>query len=201
MNKLFRFLIFAFVIPPLLFACSNPGMVGQKPGRSSMLQPGAKIGDMVITTGAKEAAPLWAFCSSVQDEENTTTSSCNVPSLHDLGIGCIFTMGARRLSEWDWSELTWEFFIDDKAVDLESFGIYETVLPALAHSPSPICEVFRQVVTWDVVLTNLRPGQHTLRGIVHTGIDTYTWLVYLTIEENEVGTRILWAGSNIQVTS
>lgn len=183
----------------LLFVLTACQPAGQTPG-NEMLRPGDVVDGMIMTTGVANVPPLWAFCTS-QDEGNTTTSFCNVPSLHDLGIGCIFTMGARKLSEWIWSELTWEFSIDGQAVDLERFGIYETALPAMADNPSPIREVFRQAKTWDVVLTNLKPGQHTLQGVVHTGTDSYTWVIYLTIEGNALGTGAPWVGSDIQVIS
>jgi len=181
----------------ILTACQS---ASQSPG-SEMLRPGDVIDGMSLRTGAAEVPPIWAFCASVVEEGNTTISFCNVPSLHDLGIGCIFTVGAGKLSDWNWSELIWEFFFDDKAVDLESFGIYEMVLPSLASKPSPVREVFRQTRNWDVVLTDLRPGQYTLRGIAHTGTNTYTWIIYLTIEENDLGTGTPWVGSNIHVTS
>ena len=151
----------------LLTACQPAGLT---PG-NEMLRPGDVIDGMSLTTGAAEVPPLWAFCTSVEEEGNATTSICSVPSLHNLGIGCIFTIGSRELSEWNGSELIWEFFIDGQAVDLESFGVYETVLPAMADHPSLVREVFRQARTWDVVLTDLKPGQHTLQGQVHTGTD------------------------------
>lgn len=50
-------------------------------------------------------------------------------------------------------------------------------------NPSLIREVFMKFTAWDMVITNLQPGTHTLRGIVRSDAKQYSWLVNLFIED------------------
>lgn len=43
---------------------------------------------------------------------------------------------------------------------------------------------------WDIVLTNLQPGLHTLEGRVFSDAEEYGWVVHLAIEEK---TLMEWA--------
>jgi hypothetical protein len=149
---------------------------------------------MSLTTGAKDAPPLWAFCSPAQYSSNTTTASCAVPMLPKLAIGHILMPGDDPLTMLDWSEITWALTIDDQPVDLKSFGTYSFVMPAMSHSPSPVREVFVQYTAWDIVLTNLIPGEHTIHGVAQMGTDSYTWVINLTIEAEDFGPGIPWTG-------
>lgn len=171
-----------FLLPFLLSACQVV-----RPSNKEMFQPGDMIDGMRLTTGVKNAAPLWVFCSPIQEFGNTLEAFCTVPPLPQLGIGHVFTIGSEKMSEWDWSELSWELYIDDQSVDLESFGTFEVVLPAVASSPSHIREIFIRAKTWDVVLTNLIPGEHTLKGYSQMGTEIFTWIINLIIEGNNSG--------------
>ena len=175
MNKirLSQLLYFGLVLG--LTACQ---LVGQ---RGAMFQPGDTIDGMSLITGAKDAPPLWAFCSPAQHVGNTTISDCSVPLIPSLAIGHILMPGDDTLTRLDWSEISWELTIDDQPIDLKSFGTYDFVLPTMSHKPSPVQEVFMQFKAWDVVLKNLIPGEHTLRGLAQTETDSYTWVVNLTI--------------------
>jgi hypothetical protein len=82
----------------------------------------------------------------------------------------------------DWSEFTWELSIDGWSLDLDTFGMYDYVMPTLSHPPCPVREVFAKFTTWDVVLTDLKPGTYALHGQAHAGTDTYTWIINLIIE-------------------
>ncbi len=81
-----------------------------------------------------------------------------------------------------WADLVWELSIDDYVVDLDSFGTFDYVMPAMPASPSPIREVFAKVTDWNLVMTNLNPGEHTLHFRAQDGADQYHWLVNLVIE-------------------
>ena len=153
---------------------------------STMIKPGDVIDGMSLTTGAKDAPPLWAFCSPAQYAGNTTTSDCSVPVVPRLAIGHIFMPGDDTLSRLDWSDISWELRIDDHPVDLESFGTYDFVLPAMSHSPSPVREVFVQYTAWDVVLTNLSPGKHTILGLARLGTDNHSWVIHLNIKGDDL---------------
>jgi hypothetical protein len=174
----------------MLTACQAAG----QPGNTEVFGPGDRIDGMSLTTGATNAAPLLAFCSPAQQSGYTTISDCHVPLLPKLAIGQIFMLADDSFSGLDWSELSWQFFMDDRAVDLESFGTYDFVVPTLLNSRSPIREVFTRSTAWDVVLTNLTPGEHTLRGLAQAETDSYSWIVNLTIEASDPETGMRWTG-------
>ena len=76
--------------------------------------------------------------------------------------------------------------IDDHPMDLSSFGTYDSVLPVMPHNSSMIREVFVQKTVWDVVLTNLNPGEHKIQGFAKVGTDSYSWVIHLTIEGSDL---------------
>src|SRR5687767_14008073 len=102
MNKI-RFSQLLFV--GLIFVLTACQSVGQ---RGEMFQPGDMVGGMNPTTGAQDAAPLWAFCSPAQSSGNTTTSDCIVPVVSGLSIGHLFMVSDVTLNDLDWSDLTWQ---------------------------------------------------------------------------------------------
>jgi hypothetical protein len=174
----------------ILTACQATG----KPRNAEVFSPGDTIDGLSLATGAADAPPLWAFCSPAQHSGNSTISDCSVPMIHKLAIGQVFMVADDRLNELDWSELTWELSINHQPVDLEAFGTFDYVMPSMSKSPSPLKEVFKTFTAWDVVLTNLSPGQHTIRGLAQTETDSYTWIVNLTIGTDSFGPGIPWTG-------
>ena len=181
----------------MLTACQAAG----QPLSASLFQPGDTIHGMSLTTGAKDATPLWAFCSPAQYSSNATTVSCAVPLLPKLAIGHFLMAGDDTLTRLDWSAISWELTIDDQPIDLQSFGTYEFALPAMSHDPSPIREVFVNFTAWDVVLTDLNPGEHTIHGSAKMGTDSYSWVIHLTIEGNDLGVGMPWVGPDSQKVS
>ena len=162
----------------MLTACQAAG----QPLSAAMFRPGDTIDGMSLGTGAADAPPLWAFCSGSQESNHIKTFNCRAPMLSTLAIGNIFILADGALANLDWSELVWELSIDDRAVDLESFGTFDYVMPGMSQSPSPIREVFMKATAWNIVLTNLNPGEHTLRFLAQSETDSYTWFVNLVIE-------------------
>jgi hypothetical protein len=158
-------------------ACQPIGQSGGNPE----LKPGDEIDGMIITTGGGAVPPLQAFCPAALENENNLTADCDVPPLPRLAIGNPFERADEALQVLDWSEMNWELYVDERPVDLEAFGVRTYVMPDLAPHPSAVREIFRQMKAWDVVLTELRPGRHTLHGTARTGTNTYTWVVNLTI--------------------
>lgn len=147
-----------------------------------MLEPGDRIGGMIITTGVASAAPLWAFCRPGPENDGVVTADCHVPALSRLAIGHPFDWADPTLQALDWSALSWEMYLDGQLVNLEAFGIYHYAKPDLARPPSPFREVFRQMKVWNVVLVNPTSGRHTLHGSARAGGGAYTWAVNFTIE-------------------
>jgi hypothetical protein len=147
-----------------------------------MLEPGENIHGMTLTKGAADAVPLRAFCSALQQSEHMITAECHIPLSIKLAIGHIFLPTDKAQTELDWSEFTWELSIDDQSLDLDAFGRYDYVMPTLSHSPCPVREVFTKFTTWDVVLTDLKPGTYALHGQAQAETKIYTWIINLIIE-------------------
>jgi hypothetical protein len=116
------------------------------------------------------------------ETENILTVDCRVPALSKLAIGHPFEGADQARQGLDWSKMNWELYVDERPVDLEAFGVHTYLIPDLAPHPSPIREIFRQMKAWDVVLTNLSPGMHTLRGTARTETNTYTWVVNFIVK-------------------
>jgi hypothetical protein len=186
--KKFLSLLFPWVfviVTVMLSACQG----ADQPGSGAMYRPGDTVNGIRLTTGAADAPPLWAFCSRSQENTHIRTFQCRAPVMPTLAIGHVFLLADEALASLDGSELIWELSIDDQAVDLESFGTFEYVMPGMTKSPSPVREVFKKATAWNVVMTNLNPGEHTLYFKAHSETDSYLWLVNLTIEP-EAGTDI-----------
>jgi len=185
MNRLFKITLLLFL--GALFATACRGQVSQvQPiGLATtypMLKPGDRIDEMIITTGADEAVPLWAFCLPIVESDRRIMVNCTEISYPRLAIGHTFGLMDLVPPSLDWSELTWELYLDEQPVDLGAFGTYDFVHPDLAPSPSPIREVFRKVTVWDIVLVNPTPGVHILQGVAKVENEIYTWVANFAIE-------------------
>jgi hypothetical protein len=165
-------------------ACSTQtghALVENQSSGSPMLRPGDTIDEMVITTGAAEASPLWVYCSAPLESTQVTTVDCDIPQLPKLAIGYIFGLNEEDLQSLDWATKAWKLYVDDHPIDLGAFGTYDFAVPGLANHPSQVREVFRKMTVWDIVLENPKPGRYTLRGLTQVRANTYTWLVNLTV--------------------
>lgn len=184
--QVFRIKVFVplTVVVAWLAACLGQNSTQLPP--DPVLEPGDQIDGMVLTTGAADAPPLWAFCSPVQENQHVTKTHCRIPPmLSKVAIGPATNIVKDNSTKLDWSEFTWELFVDEQPIELTSFGTYDFVMPIMPPSPSPIREVFEVFTAWDVVLTNLKPGLHTVQGMAQSESDTYSWIAILTIEASD----------------
>lgn len=149
---------------------------------AAMSGPGDTINGLTLTTGAENALPLWAFCSPSQENTLIRTFNCRASAFQTLAIGHVFLLAEEVSANSDGSDLVWNLSIDNQIVDLESFGRFEYVMPSMAKHPSPIREVFKKAIGWNIVMTNLSPGEHTLAFRAQSGADSHMWLVNLVIE-------------------
>lgn len=148
MNKFFRLLLVAAFLPSLLASCSEAGTELQTAGRPmayTVLKPGEKIGDMVITSDVKRAFPLWSFCLPIRESDHLITIGCSEVSFDTLAIGHTFGVMDLVPAHVQWEELNWRLAVDGWAVDLEAFGTYDFVHPDLTSNSSPVREVFRSI--------------------------------------------------------
>ena len=175
-NRLLRVLGLAVII--LMSACQAAG----QPGSAALSQPVEEMNGIRLGTGAAEAPPLWGYCSPSQENTHIRTFHCRAPAWQTLAIGNLFLLADAALLNRDATELAWELGIDDYLVDLESFGTFDYVMPTMPAKPSPIREVFARVTDWNLVMTNLHPGEHTLSFRAQNANESYMWLVQLVIE-------------------
>jgi hypothetical protein len=153
---------------------------------TSMITVGDEVDGMTLTTGAADARPLWVFCAA-DVSGNITTADCSVPQVSRLAIGHVFLGTDVAFRETEWSDLQWELYLDDQYINLAQFGTYDYLLPSMAPNPSLVREVFMKFTAWDVVLTNLQPGAHTIEGRVRSGAEEYRWAVNMVIQEASQG--------------
>lgn len=171
-TKMFALLIALIVAT----ACAAPTPTSAPPvptPRSTlpiaMLKPGEKIGEMIVTTGSAkfQGPPLWAFCSPAFQKPGVTTTQCDVPPLTEIVIGHGWFATTDALRESNWKAMTWELYLDGQQLDLNAFGAYDADLPQKGlPGQDPNKEIITKLRTWDVLLTNVRPGAHTLKSVV-----------------------------------
>lgn len=184
MNRIYFSRLLTIALLFTLIACQ----LKAQSAPTSTLKPGDRIDGMMLTTGATEAPPLWAFCSS-QDNDYVKISDCQIPpTASKVAIGHVFVIANEKLIKSDWSEFKWTLSVDGQSIDLEAFGVYRFVLPTMPDSPYPIREVFINVTAWDVVLMDLIPGTHVLRGTAQSESETYSWVANIVIEVPKIQT-------------
>ena len=182
-NRLSRLLVVGLLF--LLAACQAAG----RPGSATMSRPGDTINGVTLATGAESALPLWAFCSPSQENTPIRTFNCRSSELQTLAIGHVFLLAEEVSANSDGSDLVWNLSIDNQIVDLESFGKFEYMMQSMGKSPTPIREVFKKAIGWNIVMTNLSPGEHSLSFRAQSATESHSWLVNLVIEPTD-GTDI-----------
>ncbi len=179
MNKIsfYRFLCAGLLC--LLTACQ----VAQPFSRSVESGPGDTVAGMNLTTGIQDSKPLQAFCSTARQSATSTLAECSVPMTSRLPVGQIFMLADDQLAGLDRSSITWDLAVDDQPLDLEAFGTIKYAIPELLSSPSRIREAFQVVEAWNVVLTDLEPGEHNITGHARYGATLFTWVMHVSIRE------------------
>lgn len=213
-SKQCNVLVYVVGVISLLVACGSPAtttptasLIADLPTTTAtsmhMLKPGDKIGEMVVKSGPAEieGPPIWAFCSPAFSEEpGVKTIECSVPPPPDLPVGHGWFSSDEAKRDENWEAMTWELFIDDQPVELNAFGALDVDLPQTGlpgHGPDE--EVITKLRTWDVLLSDLVPGVHTLRSVLHVSQDiddgfhttkagTYELSVKFTVEDTPPAT-------------
>ena len=108
---------------------------------------------------------------------------CRVPALASPRIGNLLLYANEAIPNLGWSDLVWELSIDGKAVDLKPFETVDYVVPSMSKIlSSPVLETFKRDRGWNIILTDLKPGHHTLWVVAESKSESYTWFVNLDIE-------------------
>ncbi len=158
-----------------------------------LLKPENSIGNMVVTTGSREAPHILESCpfdpsmSAGFTIPGIATIDCRLPQYPQLAIGIPWYTADAALRESNWLALTWELYIDGQQVDLDAFGTYDIDLQLRGD--------FTKLRSWDVMLKPLTPGMHTLRsvirlnqqitdGVTNLEAGTYEMIINFTVPES-----------------
>jgi len=157
----------------LLFTFGILASCNQSTPEVDMIEPGEKIGDMIVNTAPKDEKIegwLMRYCDmEIQGEAPVIIETeCEVPPLPYIFINA----GMGGDYESTWPETSWEIYIDNQKINLEAFGTID----------------IQELRNWNVILENPTPGIHTLHTILTFDDDasnSYELIVTFTVAEQE----------------
>ena len=147
-------LIFLVLFALLLAACSAASDLLSK---DDPIQPGDKIGDILITTAEPgEATFGWDLDCVKQGSGENYACKSEVGAPVNVSMGVYDETLSGKLDSL-WSDQIYEMWIDDRPVDLEAFGPIDLMHPRAGPMRA-----------WNVVLVASEPGEITTRdkGVV-----------------------------------
>ncbi len=178
MKKFFYLtLVFSFVF--ILGACTK----NKSEPVEEAIKPGDKIGEMTVEQSTEIPYPnIWWFCEFGPDrlEPFSYVTECEVPLVSSLDIGFGWIAKESKLAP-NWDAMTWELYIDDYEIDLESFDWFEYEYTAKGED--------NRSRDWIITLKNLAPGGHTFR---------YSWTSEVAIDD---GFNVYQPGTYEQVVN
>jgi hypothetical protein len=138
---------------------------------NTTIEPGDKIGTMVLTRGRKaDERSVFFSCRASGDQ------TCVVQSADRLVLGDGWAASDQAHLDANWKAMNWELYLDGRQVDLSAFGTIDTDISATDASGNAVTDRLR---AWDVVAENVTPGKHTVRRVtrvlqeINDGFDTY----------------------------
>lgn len=145
---------------------------------SGPIRPGDDVGGMVLTTGTPGERDIFEFCDPIVIEPGIYERQCAVPALPRVGLGHGFLAPSRRELAREWNAKSWKMTLDGRRIDLKAFG----VLPdrRLVEPGAGGLVWLRQ---WNVVLTDPKPGSHTLRYVARYSGGTWDTTWTFTVRE------------------
>jgi alpha-amylase len=127
----------------------------------ALLMPGDKIGQMGVEISLS-TIPNWLdYCNlSFFEYHSGETIDCNMPLLPEFEVGAVWRARDQTLLDSSWNGLAWELYVDNYAIDLESFGTFDT--DAQSEDGTNI-----RLRIWNLKLVNATAGRHTLRYVIY----------------------------------
>ncbi len=151
---------FLFMILVVLLSGSTAACAATGSRSTSMVEPGDKVGDVLVSKGV-DGQFTYGFevsCSQLQDQSNY---SCNVSlgEAVNVSTGIFNSTGSGNLDQI-WAKSGYQVFVDDRPVDLEAFGTIDYTHPQVG--------VIRFA---NVVISSERPAQVTVQdsGVYDNG--------------------------------
>ena len=121
----------------------------------SMIQPGDKIGDMIVSNDLEIGIPnLNEICTFSQ----LTTDTCEISgNLSKLGVSTAWGEKSQEDLEEKWPKLSWKVTIDGYPVDLEKFGTFDMEIDNMKYR------------AWNIAITNPTKGKHEVHYLISYG--------------------------------
>jgi len=121
------------------------------------VEPGETIGVVLVTTGtAGDFTNLWDIDCEKQGDEEQYSCHSTVGTKVNISIGIYDDQHSGNVDQ-SWEDHTYELFIENRPVNLQSFGSVDIQHP-----------VAGKMRLWNVVIIANKPGKITLRdkGVV-----------------------------------
>ena len=161
MNR--RFLLFVIIglLTPLFGGCDQQPTVASPqsptapsaPSAKTPLQPGSKVGDMVLTKATDSSPEMPCIILHPPTEPGVRTETCTATVRSGSLIGAGWTAADPKMVASAWQTVTMEMYVDEQPVDLASFGMLEKAGGNRRF--------------WSVALDKPTSGKHTLRYVFH----------------------------------
>lgn len=135
-----------------------------------MINPGDKIGDILITIGEGEDI-IFVTKLHCPFDKNTQTESCEQPVGTKVNVsnGIFADPSIQKTLDELWSEQTYEMFIEGHPVNLQAFGSIDF-----------INSVVGTVRVWNVVIVSDKPGIVTAHSTGIVGGDAFDYTAKIT---------------------
>jgi hypothetical protein len=164
-KPVYLLLVMLFVL--ILGACASAAPQAGE----GMINPGDRIGDFLITTGAGEDI-IYAAKLHCPFDSSTGTESCEQPAGTKVNVGeGVFDdnpSSGKTLDEY-WSGQTHEMFIEGRPVNLQAFGTVDFNNPMVGT-----------VRVWNVVIVTGKPGRITAHSTGVVGGDPFDYTAIIT---------------------
>ena len=163
------FVLFVFILDACAAAAPQP-IETPTPPVEEMINPGDRIGDFLITTGAGEDV-IFVTKLSCPFDDSTQTESCEQPVGAKVNVsqGIIADRSKGKTLDEVWSGQTYEMIIEGRSVNLQAFGSVDFSHPVVGT-----------VRVWNVVVVTDRPGKVTAQSNGVAGGDSWNYTAIIT---------------------
>ena len=162
----YRIQVCEAVFAVMLAACGGAA----KPEATGPINPGDKIGDILITTGDGEDV-VFVTKLHCPSDGSTSTESCEQPVGTKVNVsqGIYGDPSTGKSLDELWSEQTYEMTIEGRPVNLQAFGSVDFSHPAVGT-----------VRVWNVAVATEKPGKITARSTGVVGGDPWDYTAIIS---------------------
>jgi len=148
-TKCISVFVIALCFTGLLSCTALPSLPAATPAGPAPINPGDRIGDILVTTAAAdETVFVWQAGCVQQGTEEKYRCAVTVGSEYNVSVGVYSAPDQGKSLEELWAEHTEEIFIADRPVNLAAFGAVDTYHPTAG-----------KMRAWNVVLVASAPDE------------------------------------------